>query len=147
MAACSSIPMVRPVYTLVNSTALAEKVRRLVETYRPERINLFGSVARGDASPDNDYDIIVVLPDEASRETQGCDLVGVDTALADLDFWEFDFKNDAISGLSSCQKGLLGIRWKRVGLLPCKSFKMSLIIKRKTSTAAQRNSRGWPESR
>ncbi len=48
--------------------ALAEVVRRLVEAYRPERIYLFGSVARGDAGPDSDYDIMVVVPDDAPPE-------------------------------------------------------------------------------
>ena len=49
-------------------TALAEVVRRLVEAYRPERIYLFGSVARGDAGPDSDYDIMVVVSDDAPPE-------------------------------------------------------------------------------
>lgn len=49
----------------VNSPALAEAVRRLVDAYHPERIYLFGSVARGDAGPHSDYDILVVVPDDA----------------------------------------------------------------------------------
>ena len=53
---------------------LAEVVRRLVEAYRPERIYLFGSVARGDAGPDSDYDIMVVVRDEAPPELQDCGL-------------------------------------------------------------------------
>ena len=48
--------------------ALSEVVRRLVATYHPERIYLFGSVARGDAGPDSDYDIMVVVPDDAPAE-------------------------------------------------------------------------------
>ena len=48
--------------------ALAEAVRRLVDAYRPERIYLFGSVARGDAGPDSDYDLLVVVPDDAPAE-------------------------------------------------------------------------------
>ncbi len=48
--------------------ALAELVRRLVEAYRPERIYLFGSVARGDAGPDSDYDIMLIVGDDASPE-------------------------------------------------------------------------------
>jgi hypothetical protein len=51
-----------------SDTVLSEVVRRLVETYRPERIYLFGSVARGDAGPDSDYDIMVVVPDDAPPE-------------------------------------------------------------------------------
>ena len=42
--------------------ALAEIVRRLVGAYRPTKIYLFGSKARGDAGPDSDYDIMVVVP-------------------------------------------------------------------------------------
>ena len=53
---------------------LSEVVRRLVETCRPEYIYLFGSVAQGDAGPDSDYDIMVVVPDEAPREMRECDL-------------------------------------------------------------------------
>lgn len=48
--------------------ALDEVVRRLVAAYRPERIYLFGSVARGDADPDSDYDILIVVPDECPPE-------------------------------------------------------------------------------
>lgn len=44
---------------------LAEIVRRLVQVYHPERIYLFGSTARGDAGPDSDYDLMVVVPDES----------------------------------------------------------------------------------
>jgi uncharacterized protein len=47
---------------------LDEIVLRLRETYRPLRIYLFGSVARGDAGPDSDYDICVVVPDDAPRD-------------------------------------------------------------------------------
>ena len=36
-------------------------VRRLEEQLRPERIYLFGSRARGDAGPDSDYDLLVVV--------------------------------------------------------------------------------------
>ncbi|MBZ5626500.1 MAG: nucleotidyltransferase domain-containing protein [Acidobacteriia bacterium] len=48
--------------------ALAEAVRRLLEAYQPERIYLFGSVARGDAGTDSDYDLLVVVPDDAPPE-------------------------------------------------------------------------------
>lgn len=40
---------------------LAEMVRRLVETMKPECIYLFGSQARGDASGGSDYDLLVVV--------------------------------------------------------------------------------------
>lgn len=49
----------------VSDPALADAVRRLIESYHPERIYLFGSAARGDAGPDSDYDILVIVPDDA----------------------------------------------------------------------------------
>jgi len=47
---------------------VAEITRRLVDLYQPERIYLFGSAARGQASPDSDYDFMVVVPDSTPRE-------------------------------------------------------------------------------
>ncbi len=47
---------------------LEEIVRRLVEVYRPERIYLFGSKARGDEGPNSDYDLFVVVPDNTPLE-------------------------------------------------------------------------------
>jgi excisionase family DNA binding protein len=49
-------------------TVLGEIVRRLREAYQPERVYLFGSAARGDASAESDYDLLVVVPDDASPE-------------------------------------------------------------------------------
>jgi len=40
---------------------LAEIVRRLVAELQPERIYLFGSRARGEARPESDYDLLVVV--------------------------------------------------------------------------------------
>lgn len=53
---------------------LAEIVRRLIEAYRPERIYLFGSVARGEADADSDYDLLLVVPDDAPPERRDSDL-------------------------------------------------------------------------
>ena len=44
---------------------LAEIARRLVQVYAPDRIYLFGSAARGDGGPDSDYDVLVVVGDDA----------------------------------------------------------------------------------
>jgi len=41
---------------------LAEIVERLVAAFHPDRVYLFGSAARGDAGPDSDYDLLVVVP-------------------------------------------------------------------------------------
>jgi len=47
---------------------LTEITSRLVRACQPERIYLFGSKARGDAGPDSDYDLLVIVPDDASPE-------------------------------------------------------------------------------
>ena len=52
----------------VDDPTLAEIVRRLVGVYRPDLIYLFGLTARGDPSPDSDYDLMVVVPDETPPE-------------------------------------------------------------------------------
>ena len=41
---------------------LNDAVQRLVELFRPERIYLFGSRARGDWHEDSDYDLMVIVP-------------------------------------------------------------------------------------
>lgn len=52
---------------------LAEIVNRLAKAYRPEKIYLFGSTARGDAGPDSDYDILILVPDDASAARKSPD--------------------------------------------------------------------------
>ena len=40
---------------------LARVVERLVEAFQPERIYVFGSQARGEATPDSDIDLLIVI--------------------------------------------------------------------------------------
>lgn len=49
----------------ITDPRLAEVLRRLIEAYRPLRIYLFGSQARGDAGPDSDFDLLIVVPSSA----------------------------------------------------------------------------------
>ena len=49
-------------------SVLAEVIDRLRELYRPERIYLFGSTARGESGPGSDYDLMVVVPDETPAQ-------------------------------------------------------------------------------
>jgi predicted nucleotidyltransferase len=79
-------------YLLDQDPKLAEVVRRLVEAYRPERIYLFGSLARGEAGPDSDYDLLVIVPDDAPQERKDSKLAyrvlwGTGAA-ADVIVWE-----------------------------------------------------------
>jgi len=57
--------MDRPSVLSTGDLALTQVINRLIEAYRPERVYLFGSVARGEAGPDSDYDLLVVMPDSA----------------------------------------------------------------------------------
>ena len=41
---------------------LVGAVERLVDTFHPERIYLFGSQARGTPRPDSDVDVLVIVP-------------------------------------------------------------------------------------
>jgi predicted nucleotidyltransferase len=49
------------------ATLIDHMTRRVVRQFRPERIILFGSHARGEAGRDSDIDLLVVLPVEGSK--------------------------------------------------------------------------------
>ena len=51
---------------LVTREALQAFIQRLVEGFAPEKVILFGSLARGEARWDSDADILVVMPFEGS---------------------------------------------------------------------------------
>ena len=60
-----SVPHVSP---SLDDPALREIAQRLVQAYHPNRLYLFGSVARSASGPDSDYDLLVVVPDDAPAE-------------------------------------------------------------------------------
>ena len=47
----------------ISTDQLQEIVDRLVKGLKPERIYLFGSLARGQSQPDSDIDLLVILPE------------------------------------------------------------------------------------
>jgi len=47
---------------------LDRAIARIVQTMQPEAIYLFGSRARGEAHADSDYDLLVIVPDDAPAE-------------------------------------------------------------------------------
>ena len=53
---------------------IQEIVNRIVERFHPEQIILFGSQARGDAGPDSDVDLLVVMPVQGSVFEMGLDI-------------------------------------------------------------------------
>jgi predicted nucleotidyltransferase len=46
---------------------IQQMVRRIVRLFQPHLIILFGSHARGDAGPDSDVDLLIVMPVEGSK--------------------------------------------------------------------------------
>jgi predicted nucleotidyltransferase len=62
--------------------ALPAMVERIVSKFAPERIILFGSHARGDARPDSDVDLIVVMADETTDRRRTA--VDIRVSLADV---------------------------------------------------------------
>lgn len=83
-----------PHLTDKDAVALAVVVERLIEAYEPESIYLFGSKARGDHGPHSDFDIMVVVPDEAPESRKRSRLAyerlwGTGTA-ADVLVWTHD---------------------------------------------------------
>ena len=57
-------------------------IRRIVEVWHPEEIRLFGSRARGDFHELSDWDLLVIVPDNAPAEQ--LDLVWARRAVRDL---------------------------------------------------------------
>ena len=60
--------LTRPKPRIDHPAELDEIVRQIVERADPVAIYLFGSRARGDAVEDSDYDLLVVVPDDARKE-------------------------------------------------------------------------------
>ena len=49
-------------------------VKVIAEEYRPEKIILFGSAARGEMGPDSDVDLFIVKDDPNSRHDRSIDV-------------------------------------------------------------------------
>ena len=53
---------------VVSDAQLKEITGRLLDAYEPEEVYLFGSRARGEADADSDYDLLLVVADDAPLE-------------------------------------------------------------------------------
>jgi predicted nucleotidyltransferase len=65
----------------VERKEIQQMVSRIVRRFDPERIILFGSHARGDAGPDSDVDLLIVLPFSGSKQEK---TVEIRLALKDI---------------------------------------------------------------
>ncbi|HVS39070.1 MAG TPA: nucleotidyltransferase domain-containing protein [Gemmataceae bacterium] len=55
-------------------TQINRMVQRIVRKFRPQQVILFGSHARGDAGPDSDVDLLVVMDFEGSAFNKGLEV-------------------------------------------------------------------------
>lgn len=55
---------------VAKATVPPELLDSVVAYFRPRRVIVFGSAARGDAGPDSDIDLLVVLDDDAPPDMQ-----------------------------------------------------------------------------
>ena len=62
--------MPRSAKTTTVQAQIDRMVKRIVKRFHPERIILFGSQARGDAGPDSDVDLLVVMNVDGSVRDQ-----------------------------------------------------------------------------
>ena len=67
---------------IITMADIQRMARRIVRLFDPERVILFGSHARGEAGPDSDVDLLVVMDVEGSKLEKSID-IGV--ALHDFD--------------------------------------------------------------
>lgn len=49
-------------------------VQRIVHQFNPEKIILFGSHARGEAGPDSDIDLLIVMPVEGRKRAKAIEI-------------------------------------------------------------------------
>src|SRR5437763_17102721 len=66
--------MTRIVRRTVTQVDIGRMVKRIVRKFHPEQIILFGSQARGDAGPDSDVDLLIVMPVEGSKREKRIEL-------------------------------------------------------------------------
>lgn len=57
-------------FQLDASAVILRMVRRIARKFHPEKIILFGSHARGTATPESDVDLLVVMPPNGTRREQ-----------------------------------------------------------------------------
>ena len=101
---------------LMHDPFLKDMVHRLTDAFHPQRIYLFGSHARGEAGPDSDYDLLMIVTHSAlpryRREQEAFRaLAGVGTAkdILVMTREEFDRTRCVVSSLPAAveREGIL----------------------------------------
>ena len=66
--------MRRTARNTITQALIRRIVKRIVQQFDPEQVILFGSQARGDAGPDSDVDLLVVMDVKGSRLDKGLEI-------------------------------------------------------------------------
>jgi predicted nucleotidyltransferase len=66
--------MRKPSIQKITAPLIRRMVKRIVQEFDPEQVILFGSQARGDAGPDSDVDLLVVMDVKGSRWKNGSEI-------------------------------------------------------------------------
>jgi predicted nucleotidyltransferase len=69
-------------FMIAVADALPVMIERIARKFAPERIILFGSQARGDAGPNSDVDLLVIMTDESTDKRKTA--VAIRVELADV---------------------------------------------------------------
>jgi predicted nucleotidyltransferase len=81
---------------------IREMVARIVRQFRPDKIILFGSHARGSAGPDSDVDLLIVMPVVGSNRQKAIEIgvalhdIRVPKDLIVVTPEEFEWRKDTI---------------------------------------------------
>jgi predicted nucleotidyltransferase len=84
---------------------IQEMVRRIVEGFHPEKIILFGSRARGNAGPDSDVDLLVVMNTESGRQSDieiriALDAIGIPKDIIVITPDEFERRKNIVGSIA-----------------------------------------------
>jgi uncharacterized protein len=66
--------MRRTTQKTITQPLIRRMVKRIVQTFDPEQIILFGSQARGDAGPDSDVDLLVVMDVKGNKAEKALEI-------------------------------------------------------------------------
>jgi predicted nucleotidyltransferase len=68
--------MRKPKLPKITLPLIRRMVKRIVQEFDPDQVILFGSRARGDAGPDSDVDLLVVMDVKGSRLEKSVEILG-----------------------------------------------------------------------
>ncbi len=68
--------MRKPTLPKITQPLIRRMVKRIVQKFDPEQVTLFGSQAHGDAGPDSDVDLLVVMEMKGNKLKKEVEILG-----------------------------------------------------------------------